>query len=263
MRLSSLSARYASPMIEVTSAEDIVTIRLAHGKASAMDLELVEAIALAFAEIAASDAKVVILTGTGSIFSAGVDLFRLVDLGAEYTKQFVPALSRMMLDLFSFPKPLIAAVNGHAIAGGCIMNLAADYRLMASGNGRIGIPELLVGVPFPPSVIEAVRFAVPPQHLQMLMYTGRTVVADEALRLGLIDEVVAPDALLARAEEVARQFAALPPRIFALSKRQLRDKTIDRAKRYNSEFGDDVAESWSDPATHQRIRDYLAKTVKK
>ena len=258
-----MSARYASPMIEVTTHEGIVTIRLAHGKASALDLELCDALALAFAEAGASDAKAVILTGTGSIFSAGVDLFRLVDQGRDYVGQFVPALSRMLLDLFSFPKPLVVAVNGHAIAGGCIMNLAADYRLMASGSGRIGIPELLVGVPFPPSVIEAVRFAVPPQHLQMLMFTGRTLQADEALRLGLIDEVVAPDALVARAGEVARQIATIPTQIFALAKRQLRDKTIDRAKRYNGEFGDDVSELWSDPETHRRIRDYLARTVKK
>ncbi len=250
-------------MIEVTTHESLVTIRLAHGKASALDLELVDAIALAFAEAAASDAKAVILTGTGSIFSAGVDLFRLVDQGREYVDQFVPALARMMLDLFAFPKPLVVAVNGHAIAGGCIMTLAGDYRLMASGNGRIGIPELIVGVPFPPSVIETVRFAVPPQHVQSLMYTGRTVVADEALRLGLIDEVATPEGLLARAEEIARQLAAIPPRIFALAKRQLRDHTLDRAKRYNGEFGSDVAELWSAPETHQHIRDYLAKTVKK
>jgi enoyl-CoA hydratase len=143
------------------------------------------------------------------------------------------------------------------------MTLAADYRLMAAGNGRIGMPELLVGVPFPPSVLEAVRFAVPPQHLQALIYTGRTVTADDALRLGLIDEVVAPDTLAARGEEVAQQLAALPPQAFALAKRQLRDKPVSRAKRYNGEFGDDARELWSDPATHQRIRDYLAKTVKK
>ncbi len=251
-------------MIEATTHAGILTLRLAHGKASALDLELVEALALAFAEAGADDGvRAVVLTGSGSIFSAGVDLFRLVDGGRDYAEQFVPALSRMLLDVFAFPKPLVAAVNGHAIAGGCIMTLAADYRLMASGNGRIGMPELLVGVPFPPSVLEAVRFAVPPQHLQSLIYTGRTVTADDALRLGLVDEVVPPDALAARAEEIARQLADLPPQAFALAKRQLRDKPVSRAKRYNGEFGDDARELWSDPATHQRIREYLAKTVKK
>src|SRR5690349_12135104 len=171
-------------MIERSTTGQITTLRLSHGKASVLDLELIEAMALAFTELSTSDARAVVLTGTGSIFSAGVDLFRIVNEGAAYVDRFFPALSRFILELFVFPKPLVVAVNGHAIAGGCIFTLCGDYRLMAAGTGRIGIPELLVGVPFPASVLEVIRFAVPPQHLQMLMYTGRTVVPEEALRLG-------------------------------------------------------------------------------
>jgi enoyl-CoA hydratase len=134
---------------------------------------------------------------------------------------------------------------------------------MASGNGRIGIPELLVGVPFPPSVIETVRFALPQQHLQMLMYTGRTVLADEALRLGIIDEVVDVAALSARAEELARHFASLPQRAFAMAKRQLRDQAIHRAHHYGNELDAEVQQIWGDPQTIENVRAYLAKTVKK
>jgi enoyl-CoA hydratase len=250
-------------MIERSDNDGITTLRLAHGKVSALDLELIEGLARALAEAAASEARAVILTGTGSSFSAGVDLYRLVDGGREYAERFVPALSRTLLELFAFPKPLIVAVNGHAIAGGCIFTLAGDYRIMASGNARIGIPELLVGVPFPPSVIEAVRFAVPPQHLQMLIYTGRTVPPDEALRLGLIDEIAEPDALLARAEELARKFGALPGRAFTLTKRQLRDRTVSHARHYANELDAEVQELWSSEATHARVREYLARTVRK
>jgi enoyl-CoA hydratase len=254
-------------MIERTDHDGITTLRLAHGKASALDLELVEGLAREIAEVTASDARAVILTGTGSIFSAGVDLFRLVDGGREYADRFVPALSRMLLELFAFPKPLIVAVNGHAIAGGCIFTLAGDYRLMSAGTSqigiRIGIPEMLVGVPFPPSVIEAVRFALPPQHLQMLMYTGRTFTPDDALRLGILDEVVEAASLTTRAEELAQHFASLPPRAFTLAKRQLRDKTIDRAKHYGHELDAEVQKIWGDPDTIERVRAYLAKTVKK
>ena len=248
-------------MIDRTTDGTITTLRLAHGKASALDLELVEGLARVVAEVAASDARAVILTGTGSIFSAGVDLFRLADGGDEYARRFVPALSRMLLELLTFPKPLIVAVNGHAIAGGCIMTLAGDYRIMAAGSGRIGMPELLVGVPFPPSVLEAVRFAVPPQHLQMLIYTGRTLTADDALRYGLVDELT--DDLPARAQTMAEHFANLPPESFALAKRQLRDRTVTHAKHYANELDSTVQEQWASPETHARIREYLAKTVKK
>lgn len=249
-------------MIETHEQNGIVTLQLAHGKASALDLELVEGLARAIAELSVSDARAVILTGSGSIFSAGVDLFRLVDGGREYAAQFLPALSRMLLDLFSLPKPVVVAVNGHAIAGGCLFALAADYRLMATGKGRIGIPELLVGVPFPPAVVETVRFVVPPQHLQMLMYTGSTFAPEEALRLGLVDELVEPDALASRAAEMAQHFASLPSEAFALAKRQLRDKTLDRAKHYAHELDATVLEQWSSEETLGRIREYLAKTVK-
>ena len=248
-------------MIERTTSGDVVTLRLAHGKVSALDLELAEALALAFNELAASDARAVVLTGTGSSFSAGVDLFRVVDGGREYVERFFPALSRLMLDLFSFPKPLVVAVNGHAIAGGCIFTLCGDYRLMAAGDARIGMPEMLVGVPFPASVLEIIRFAVPPQHLQMLVYMGRTVVPDDALRLGLIDEVA--EDVSTRAADVASRLAALPTEVIGLAKRQLRSRAIHRAKHYANEFDAAALDSWSSEATHARIRNYLARTFRK
>ena len=95
-------------MIERSNNDGIVNLRLAHGKASALDVELLDGLARVIAEIALDDGvRAVILTGTGSIFSAGVDLFRLTNAGDEYVSRFVPALSRLMLDLFSFPKPLV------------------------------------------------------------------------------------------------------------------------------------------------------------
>ena len=249
-------------MIERSDDNGVVTLRLAHGKASAMDLELVEGMAIAVNEIALDDGvRAVVLTGTGSIFSAGVDLFRMTNDGDEYVQRFVPALSRMLLELFALPKPLVVAVNGHAIAGGCIMTLCGDYRLMAAGNARIGMPELLVGVPFPAAVIEVIRYAVPSQHLQSLMFTGKTVPPDEALRLGLIDEVSAD--LGNRTSEIAAQFAALPATAFQLAKRQLRDKAVSHAKHYANELDDSVRELWGSPETHAHIRNYLARTVKK
>lgn len=246
-------------MIERSSSDGITTLRLAHGKASALDLELVEALTVAFAEETKSDSRAVLLTGSGSIFSAGVDLFRLVNDGADYALRFVQAMTAMYLDMFSFPKPLVVFVNGHAIAGGCIFTLCADYRVMAPGNGRIGMPELLVGVPFPAAVLEIVRYSVPLQHRQSLIYTGRTIVADEALRTGVVDEL----SDLARAEEMARHLASLPARAFALTKHQHRDPFIRKAKHFAHELDDEMAELWSDAQTHEHIREYLAKTVKK
>src|SRR6185436_9723368 len=254
----------AQPMIERTDADGIVTLRLAHGKVSAIDLELMETLARAIAEIdAGEDARAVILTGTGSSFSAGLDLFRVVNGGRDYVEKLYPAMARMFIDLFTLRRPVVAAINGHAIAGGCILAAICDVRLMASGKGRIGVPELLVGVPFPPAILELLRFAFPATTLQSLAYTGRTVLADEALALRVVDEVVEPDALLTRANEVARQLAALPPRAFAMAKRQLRDVAVRRVRRYSAEFDADVLDQWSEESTVAHIRAYLDRTVVK
>src|SRR5262249_18597291 len=145
----------ATAMIDRSQTDGVLTLRLAHGKASAMDAELLDALLRELDGIA-EDVRAVVLTGTASIFSAGVDLFRLTRDGADYVRRFIPLLCRCLRALFAFPRPVVAAANGHAIAGGCILVLAADYRLMADGVGRIGVPELLVGVPFPAAALEIV-----------------------------------------------------------------------------------------------------------
>lgn len=247
-------------MIERETEDGILTLRLAHGKASVMDVELLEALGTELE--AAQDARAVVLTGTGSIFSAGVDLFRVLDGGQAYVDRFFPLLAGFCRQLFALPVPVVAAVNGHAIAGGGVTALAADYRLMAEGNGRIGVPEVLVGVPFPAAALEVVRFTVPRHRLQALVYTGSARTPHEALADGLVDEVVAPDALLPRAREVAAHLAALSPEVFRATKQALRAETLarmDSAAAYDR----DAHALWSAPETHDRIRAYMERIARK
>jgi enoyl-CoA hydratase len=165
--------------------------------------------------------------------------------------------------LFTFPRPVVAAVNGHAIAGGCVIVLACDIRLMAEGAGRIGVPELLVGVPFPAAALEVVRFAVPQDKVQLLLYTGRTLPPQEALTAGLVDEVVALDDLLARAQVIARQLALIPPPVYRLTKQSLRAEALERIERA-SELQDQAAlEVWTAAETHAHVREYLRRTLRK
>ena len=96
---------------------DVVLLRMCHGKANALDLEFLQEISRTFEELAASDVGAVVLSGTGGIFSAGVDLKRLAAGGVEYTRDFIPALTDAFTKMFFFPRPLVAACNGHAIAG--------------------------------------------------------------------------------------------------------------------------------------------------
>src|SRR5262249_46909251 len=207
-------------MIDISQQGDIAIVTMRHGKANAMDLEFCEAIADRFDELKQSKVKAVVLAGEGGIFSAGVDLVRALDGGPEYFHRFLPALSKAFVTVFFFTKPVIAAVNGHAIAGGCVLAACADRRLMAKSGGRFGISELLVGVPFPTIALEVMRFTVAARFIQDVFLTGATYSPEDALLRGLADELVEPRDLMRRAIAAAEQFAAIRTDAFALTKLQ-------------------------------------------
>ena len=243
--------------------DGIALLRLQHGKASAMDAALCRALVRRMDDCASPDVRAVVLAGTGTIFSAGVDLLQLTDGGEAYASEFVPLLVSSILALFTLDKPLVAAVNGHAVAGGCIMACAADLRLMAEGTGRIGVPELLVGVPFPTAALEIVRFTLPPQHLQPVIYGGQTFLPQEAQRLGLIDELVAPEYLEESAIAEAHRLALIDAHVFAVTKRQLRAATLRRIAHGTEAFDTVVFEIWRQPETRERVRAYVERTFRR
>src|SRR5215208_1364421 len=115
-------------MIDIAHRGRVAVMTLAHGKANALDSELCTDIVGRFEELKPSTAQAVVLTGTAKIFSAGVDLKRAVEGGAAYLRDFLPVLSRAFATVFFYPKPVVAAVNGHAIAGGCVLACAAGFR---------------------------------------------------------------------------------------------------------------------------------------
>lgn len=238
-----------------TTAGPVAVIRMEHGKVQAMDLELVEALEDALRD--AADAPAIVLTGSGRAFSAGVDLKRLLDGGDAYVDRFLPALSEVMVRLFAHPGPVVAAINGHAIAGGCVLACACDYKVMAETGATIGVPELEVGVPFPVAPLEILRFALADPHLQELVYLGRTYGADVARSRGMVDEIVPADQVTSRALAVAERLASGPAARFRLTKQQLRRPALDRIALDGPRADPAVVAAWKDPATLAAIRTYL------
>lgn len=249
-------------MIEREVHGPTALLRLAHGKASALDLELLLALEAAFAAEESSPTRAVVLTGTGNIFSAGVDLFRVLAGGREYLEQFLPALDSCFKKILGFEKPLIAAINGHAIAGGCILACAADRRFLARGKATYGAPELKVGVPFPPVAFELLRLGFPMRHLRDAALRGRIFNVEECRDIGLVDDVVEPGDLLAQSLAAAEEVAAFPPRSFALTKRQLRRPAVEAVERASS-LVPRILEAWSSPEVLGAIRAYVDRTLKK
>jgi enoyl-CoA hydratase len=249
-------------MFALTHRGSVAVLQMTHGKANAMDLGFCRELAAQVRACTQSSAGALVITGQGRMFSAGVDLPRLVAGGAAYAREFVPAMNHAFETLFAFSKPLVAAVNGHAIAGGCVMACCADYRMMAKDSGRIGVPELLVGVPFPAVPLEIVRFATPPQHLPTLVYRGLTVAPAEALNYGLIDEAVDADRVVDEAVAVAERLAAVPFEAFHLTKRLLREPAL-RQMRAAGTVDALVQDAWAGEVVQSAVRDYVARTLKR
>lgn len=250
-------------MIELSRRGDTAVLTMVHGKANAMDVEFCDVIATQFDQLRNAPERAVVLTGQGRMFSAGVDLMRLSEGGADYVRRFLPALHRLLETVFFFPKPVVAAVNGHAIAGGCVLQCCADKRIAARDGGRIGVTELLVGVPFPPMAFEVMRFASPPRYLADAMYSGATFLPDAALARGMVDELVEPTELLDRAVAAAEKLAALSPQAFAHTKHQIRQGARDALERHSKQVDADATGIWAAPETLTFIRDYVTKTLKK
>lgn len=247
-------------MIRREEREGVTVLRLEHGKANALDLELCEALGGSLSELGSEDTSgATIITGTGNIFSAGVDLFRLLEGGESYAAAFLPSLVDLIDGLRSFPKPLVAAINGHAIAGGGVIAFACDYRVMAEGDATIGVPELRVGVPFPSGAFEIVRAAVPRAYLRDVVLRGSLFNPREALVRSLVHEVVDAGAVIDRAVEIGREMSRIPPATFALTKRRLAALETEEDSAYEA----GVEALWKDPEIHAHIRAYVEHTIGK
>jgi enoyl-CoA hydratase len=248
-------------MIELEERGVVTILRMAAGKGNALNLEFTQALAEAIERVERSSARAAVLTGEGGTFSAGVDLPALISGGPDYVRRFVPVMVAGFERLVLFPKPLVAAVNGHAIAGGAIMLFACDQRILARGKARVGLTEIRVGVEFPSWALEVARFLTPPEHLSTLILTGRTWPPDEALARGLVDEVVEPDALLDRACEVAAELAAIPAACYAANKKLLRQPLVERARQLTAAHGPALVEKWCSPETLKDVADFASRHI--
>ena len=244
-------------MIDVQRRDDVAVIELRHGRVNALDLELVGALAATVRELAEAP---IVLTGRGGVFSAGVDLRRLVDGGADYVARFLPALDEALLAVFEAPGPVVAAVNGHAIAGGCILAAACDVRLMS--GGRIGVPELLVGLPFPVAALEILRHAAG-SRVDELALTGRTVDTSAAVALGLVHEIVPPESLLEEAVRRAEALAQIPQLTYRLTKEQLRGGARQRIEAARRAHHEGILAAWQREDARAAVAAYVDRLAQR
>ena len=198
-----------------------------HGPANALDPVLVARLGASLDEAEASG-RPLVLTGNDRFFSAGLDLAGLPEDRGEMGA-FVDAFDALVRRLFLFPCPTVAAVNGHAVAGGAILATACDVRIGATGAYRIGVSEVQLGVIFPAVAFEVLRAAIPPERTAEVLLRGRLTGPEDALANGFLHELAEPESLAVRAAERAEELGALPREAYAHTKRELRGGFADRA----------------------------------
>jgi enoyl-CoA hydratase len=199
----------------------------------------------------------VLLTGEGDAFSAGLNLKEVASLDTEGMTRFLGTLERMVDGLFNYPGPIVAWINGHAIAGGCIVALACDHRLMtASPKARIGLNEVPLGLRFPPKTWRLVSHRVPAHSIERVVLEGGLYAPETALRLGLVDELIEGEA---EARAYAERVAAAPRAAYVAAKQLLRDGVLDVGPDEERQFREAVLPAWVTPELKARLAAVLSR----
>ena len=226
--------------VTIEDREGVALVRIDRPPANAMDLELLEDGATVLEELGADPPSAVVLTGREGFFSAGVDLKLAPTLDAQGQRDMVAAINRAFAGWYSFPRPVVCAVNGHAIAGGLILALCGDHRIGATA-GKLGLTELRAGVPYPAVAMAVVAAELAPAAARRLVLGSELIGMEEALELQLLDEVAPEADLVERAVARAREMATAPAETYATVKRQLRGHVLDAVA---SGANDPLADGW-------------------
>ena len=227
--------------------------------ANAIDLDLLADLAAALDAARADDAvRAVVLTGAGRFFSGGRDL-NAVPLEAAGVRR----LNALFLDafdkLFSFPKPTVAMINGHAIAGGLVLVLACDYRLGLDGDYKIGLNEVAIGASYPRVAFEVVRLRLTHQRACELMLGAALYPASQALRLGVADELFPAESFEATVLRRAARLGSYPREVFSHTKQTLIAEAIERVRAETVEEAEAVSALWGLPESRAARKAQRAK----
>ena len=211
---------------------------------------------------AAQEIKALVIASGQKAFSAGMDLKELQDFSEADRKAVADGLNSVYAKLYGLPMPVVVAAHSHAIAGGFFFLLTGDYRILGD-NALTGMTEVRVGVSFPIGPLELARAELSATALRRLMLSGRNIDAATALSLGVVDEIVPGDQVLARALEVAADYATIPPKTFASVKGQVRGELVQRLLTIAAEDGDPMASHWIGDETMEAARAILEEAKKR
>lgn len=215
--------------LTVSNEDGLATLTISRGKVNAFNESLVEEIDKCFADMETDSAvKGVVLRGNGSFFSFGFDIPEFLGYSkAEFTR-FLTKFSALCTRIYLFPKPVAAALNGHTIAGGCLLAMTCDYRIMVKGKAKIGLNEITFGAPMFTGGAEMLKSLVGNRNAERILLFGGMYSAEEAQGLGLIDEAVEEADLQERARKITLELSQKDPAPFRIVKWLIRKPVAEK-----------------------------------
>jgi enoyl-CoA hydratase/carnithine racemase len=232
----------------------MVIVRLQRGKVNALNYDYVNSLHQRFVKLEEDESvDAVVLTGSGSFFSFGFDVPELLTYGREELERFFREFTVFYTRLFLFPKPLVAAINGHAVAGGCMLATACDRRVMASGRAKISLNEVTFGASVFAGSVEMLAAVTGRPMAERILLTGAMYGAEQALDMGLVDEVTPPEEVAAAAERHCRELAAGDAAAFRSIKSLLRGPVAEEMRRLEEASIEKFIEIWLSPGTQAQL----------
>jgi enoyl-CoA hydratase/carnithine racemase len=229
----------------------ILHLDRAHG--NAINGEFVDGLLGALGDAEADPAiQGLLVTSAGKIFCPGLDLQELSKLDRPTMERFMRRFSAAVLSLYTFPRPVVASMHGHALAGGCVLGLCCDWRVLRRG-ALVGLNEVKVGVPLPFGVALIVRDAIAKSRIVEVALLGRNHADDEALRAGLADELADLEDVESLARARLDEFLSKDAAAFTVTKRYLRSPVVERIRANDLSLLPEWLDAWFSPGTRARV----------
>ncbi len=250
--------------ISVHHKENYAILELSRGKVNPINLQMMREIIGALNDLMEDDSvRGVIISGQPGYFSVGLDVKELASLNQEQSEEFFNTFGRMIFELVQFPKPMISAITGHSPAGGCIIAICSDYRVMATGEHyRIGLNEVPVGIMVPPHVHELYAFWVGQGKAYQYLLEGKLHTGEEAMANGLIDELVDLGDVLHQAEAKLRLWLKADEHTLMGVKINLRHHLLKRMIAMAKDTPVDTHRHFWRPSSQERLRQVLDQVGK-
>lgn len=249
-------------MLQIHRHGAIHEIQLARPPVNALTPELLAALRAAIEAAPAEGARGIVLSGGAKVFSAGMDVPHLMGLDAAGLKAGWASLFAAARAIANAPVPVVAALAGHSPAGGCVLALCCDYRIMARGPFRIGLNEVQVGLVAPDCIQHLMRRVVGTYRAERLLVAGELVESEQALAYGLVDELTDGEHVVHRALVWLEEMLKLPPQAMAATRKLARADLVAALASFHDDDLDGFLSEWNSPATQAALQALVARLGK-